>query len=231
MNLQEFVGHVVEDGRQIHAFNVVVGRPSGGSLKNATPTLSSTIRAVIFNPPWVVPKRIFREEMMSVYADEIPPELDEMAFEAFWDSKGYELHGRTEKSRYLRLPPGPKNPLGKVKLMFENRSSVYLHDTPSKKLFAKTRRAFSHGCLRTQNPFELAELLLRRDCTWAAAEDAQVMTHWEETPIDLRHPVPLLIEYIPVVGTPDGGVTFLWDMYGRFRLPKVPQARGKRPRG
>jgi murein L,D-transpeptidase YcbB/YkuD len=107
-----------------------------------------------------------------------------------------------------------------VKLLFENRHAVYLHDTPSKKLFKKARRAFSHGCMRVEGPVALAEVLLRRDGSWPDAVEARVLEHWEETPIQLIRPVPLFVEYVTVVsdtesGTP-GAVRFLWDVYGRY---------------
>ena len=228
VNLPEFIGRVRDADRTVHSFAIVAGSRGGGGMVNATPTLTSKIRTIIFNPQWVVPKRIFRKEMMSEYAGDLPPETDEAAFEAFWEDKGYELHGRTEKSRYLRLPPGPRNPLGKVKLLFENRHSVYLHDTPSKKLFGKVRRAFSHGCMRVEGPVALAEVLLRRDGTWPDAVEARVLEHWEETPIHLIQPVPLYVEYITVVSDPESGspgaVRFLWDVYGRY----TEKARNRR---
>ncbi len=143
-------------------------------------------------------------------------DTDVEAYEAFWAEKGYEVRGRTERSRYLEQPPGPKNPLGKVKLIFENRNSVYLHDTPGKRLFGRARRAYSHGCLRLQDPVGLAEQLLKRDGTWGDVLDAGALEHWRETPVHLISPIPIVVEYQLASAGPDG-VRFFWDVYARSK--------------
>ncbi len=216
VNLPEFLLRVVDRGQELSRHAVIVGKPTGAGLVNATPILVSKIRSVIFNPRWVVPERLFRKEIEVEHAEGRPLETDVEAYEAFWAEKGYEVRGRTERSRYLEQPPGPKNPLGKVKLIFENRNSVYLHDTPGKRLFGRARRAYSHGCLRLQDPVGLAEQLLKRDGTWGDVLDAGALEHWRETPVHLISPIPIVVEYQLASAGPDG-VRFFWDVYARSK--------------
>jgi murein L,D-transpeptidase YcbB/YkuD len=111
-------------------------------------------------------------------------------------------------------PAGPKNPLGRIKLMFPNSHSVYLHDTPTKSAFKATSRTFSHGCVRVEKPFELAALALD-DPAWttegllAAADTGRTRT------IVLKRPLPVLILYWTAAVGDDGRVTFLPDVYRR----------------
>ena len=114
----------------------------------------------------------------------------------------------------IRQEPGPDNALGRVKFMFPNKYMVYLHDTPSKGLFARSERAFSHGCIRTQNPFELAELLLA-DQGWDRGKIDQVLASLETTRVDLETPIPVMILYWTAEADTEGVLHFRKDLYGR----------------
>lgn len=115
----------------------------------------------------------------------------------------------------LRQAPGPLNALGQVKIMFPNPHNVYLHDTPSRGLFAEQQRAFSSGCLRTQLPIDLAKWLLAETAGWdSAAVDAAVASG-KETRADLAARVPVHILYLTTVSDGAGGVRYLDDIYDR----------------
>jgi murein L,D-transpeptidase YcbB/YkuD len=115
----------------------------------------------------------------------------------------------------VRQQPGPKNALGRVKFMFPNKHAVYLHDTPSRYNFKRTTRAFSSGCIRVENPFELAALLLDDQPSWSRAHIDAVLASGERTTIRLTTPLPVLILYWTAFVDLDGTVHFQDDLYGR----------------
>jgi murein L,D-transpeptidase YcbB/YkuD len=114
----------------------------------------------------------------------------------------------------IRQEPGPDNALGRVKFMFPNKYMVYLHDTPSKGLFARSERTFSSGCIRVQNPFDLAELLLE-DQGWDRARIDQVISSRKTTRINLDKPIPVMLLYWTAEADADGTVFFRKDVYNR----------------
>ncbi len=221
--LPDFHGEVWDGPERLLRFKTVVGNPArrGARLVNATPELTARIDTVIYNPYWNVPPRILQEELLR---DEAKWQQKQSARAAegedplpdFWESQRFEvMNADNPKSMWVRRKPGPGNALGKVKFMFENRFFVFLHDTSDKRKFRETRRAFSHGCMRVNKPLQLAELLLRRDGSWQTAEDERVMEHTRETPISLRHTVPIIVEYLTARASDGGRVHFLTDIYGR----------------
>jgi murein L,D-transpeptidase YcbB/YkuD len=114
----------------------------------------------------------------------------------------------------LRQDTGDKNALGRVKFMFPNKYNVYIHDTPSKSLFAKDLRVFSHGCMRVQNPFDLAEVILK-DEGWSRARiDAQVKSGKRRI-VKLKRKIPVYVTYITAFANKDGSIHFRRDVYGR----------------
>ena len=136
----------------------------------------------------------------------------------------------------LRQEPGPDNALGRVKFMFPNPYSVYLHDTPSKALFEKSERAFSSGCIRVENPLELAELLLDDPARWSRAEIDRVVEEGKTRTVTLARPVPVLLSYWTAWVDRGGVLQFRRDVYGRdakvraaldqpFRVHRVPELK------
>jgi murein L,D-transpeptidase YcbB/YkuD len=113
----------------------------------------------------------------------------------------------------LRQPPIPGNALGKVKFLFPNEYDVYLHDTPSKSLFARARRAFSHGCVRVQNPQALAEWLLRGRDDWSAERIDAAMKGSRQIQVNLKESVPVALIY-HTTAVEDGNAYFFDDIYG-----------------
>ena len=115
----------------------------------------------------------------------------------------------------LRQQPGSENALGRVKFMFPNPHSVYLHDTPSKALFEKSERAFSSGCIRVENPLELAALLLEGQVGWDRDALARAVASGETVEVTLARPVPVLVAYWTVWVDRNGELQHRPDIYGR----------------
>jgi len=115
----------------------------------------------------------------------------------------------------LRQAPGPQNALGQVKILFPNRHSVYLHDTPSRQLFEHSKRTFSSGCIRVQDVLELVAWLLNGTGNWTLPQIQAVVKTGEEKWVTLEHPVPVYILYMTAEVGPDGRVRYLSDVYDR----------------
>jgi murein L,D-transpeptidase YcbB/YkuD len=116
---------------------------------------------------------------------------------------------------WVRQRPGPRNSLGLVKFVFPNSHDIYLHDTPSRSLFARERRDFSHGCIRVQDPKALAQFLLRDQPEWTREEIEKAMGAGSAKRVNLKVPVPIYILYATAVSRPDGAVLFYDDLYGQ----------------
>src|SRR6185503_6024230 len=108
--------------------------------------------------------------------------------------------------------PGPLNALGRVKFMFPNQFNVYLHDTPSRRLFARSERNLSHGCIRIEKAIELAEYLLTRDSGWTRETVRQTLDEETERPVRLREALPVHLFYWTAWADPDGTVQFRRDI-------------------
>jgi murein L,D-transpeptidase YcbB/YkuD len=115
---------------------------------------------------------------------------------------------------FIRQKPGPKNSLGLVKFIFPNSYNVYMHDTPAQEFFAKSRRDFSHGCIRLEKPADLAVWVLRDNPGWNMDRVRAAMNGDTTLQVNLAHPIPVLIVYGTVIVTEDGTVHFYDDIYG-----------------
>jgi murein L,D-transpeptidase YcbB/YkuD len=115
----------------------------------------------------------------------------------------------------LRQKPGPNNALGRVKFMFPNPHNVYLHDTPSRELFARSERGFSSGCIRVQQPMELTQYLLADQPEWTPERIQRVIDSRKETSVRLKQAVPVHLLYWTAWAEGDGTVHFRRDIYGR----------------
>ena len=115
----------------------------------------------------------------------------------------------------MRQPPGASNALGKVKFMFPNQYNIYLHDTPSKSLFQREVRAFSHGCIRLADPFDFAYALLAMQTDDPQGTFQRALNSGRETKVDLVNPVPVHLIYRTAVISPRGKAEFRRDVYGR----------------
>ena len=209
----------VRDGEVIWQSRAQVGKPY-----RKTPVFRSEITYLDINPTWTVPPTI-------LYKDIIPKLQKDPDYLNKKDMRVLQHNGKPvdastiDWSKYssgrfpymIRQNPGPKNALGRIKFMFPNKHSVYLHDTPSKSLFGKTERAFSSGCIRVENPYDFAELLLKSD-EWNKDRILQVVDTQKTTSVRLPSTVTVILLYWTVNATADGHVVFKKDIYNRDGL-------------
>jgi murein L,D-transpeptidase YcbB/YkuD len=199
--------------------NVVVGKAYGG---HDTPVFSDTMEYVIFRPYWEVPYSITRSEMVPHIVSD-PDYLANKGFEVV-DSKQNVVAAGTvtpdvlDQLRagklFVRQKPGPKNALGLAKFIFPNSYNVYMHDTPSTELFARSERDFSHGCIRLEKPADLAAWVLRDNPSWTPERIRAAMDGTTTQQVNLAHPIPVLILYATVIVLDDGLVRIFDDIYG-----------------
>jgi murein L,D-transpeptidase YcbB/YkuD len=223
VNIPEFVVRVMGDGKPVHTARVVVGKPD-----KQTPIISKEMQEIVFNPYWNVPN--------SIKTEEIRPFLTEEGGwfgGGGWNTAVLERHnlrinigGREVdparidwnrvdiRSLNIYQPPGPDNVLGNLKFVFPNSHDVYMHDTTQKSLFAKTVRAESHGCMRVQNPDQLALTLLKEDQGWTAGRVASAIAGGPDQHIALREKIPVYVTYFTLRVNEDGSISTFGDIYG-----------------
>jgi len=218
VNQPEFKLRIYDTGKIIHQARVIIGKRS-----HATPVFSNKLSLVVFNPNWNVPRSIATKEILpALRRDPYYLQRHNMAL-----YKGYT--GRTvnparinwrKVSRKsfpyrIRQKPGNRNALGRIKFLFPNKYSIYLHDTPAKSLFNKPARAFSHGCVRLQNPQVLAEILLSRDKGWSRTRIRKLINRGRRRIVKLSQKIPIYLTYFTTWVDNQGNITFLKDIYGR----------------
>ena len=216
-NIAGFRVYLVKDGELVWNSRAQVGR-----LYRATPVFRDSLKYLEFNPTWTLPPTILREDVipaiqkdrdylrrnnMSVL-DRQGRRLDPETLD--WDS----FSGR-RFPHLLRQEAGPTNPLGRVKFMFPNKHLVYLHDTPSQWLFTQTDRAFSSGCIRVENPMELAELVLADKPGWDRNRIQQVLDSGKTTVVLMEEPLPIYMLYWTVRLDDPNSFGFIADVYDR----------------
>jgi len=215
VNLPGFKAYLIEGGR-----NVWESRTQIGDEAKQTPTFRAQMQTVVFNPDWTVPRTILGEELLPELQggkdvltekhihlyDDKNQEVDPSSIN--WSSVDPETFPYT-----LRQPPEEMNALGRVKFLFPNKYSIYLHDTPNRHLFEVGRRTFSHGCIRIENPLQLAEILLRGQDGWDANRIDQVVATGETHNVALEHRIPVLIVYWTVTVGASGETRFADDIY------------------
>jgi murein L,D-transpeptidase YcbB/YkuD len=193
---------------------VVVGR----AVRTETPVFAGTMRTVVFGPYWNVPRSITRGEILPKLRKD-PGYLASEGMEVVRDGRvlgdGAEAIAAIAAGEgRVRQRPGPKNALGRVKFLFPNAHSVYLHDTPVQSLFQRSRRDFSHGCIRVAQPAALA-LWVLGDQGWDAARVAEALDARRPRRVAIEHPIPVVIYYATAVAHGDGTISFYDDIYGR----------------
>ena len=202
--------------------NIVVGRD-----ENETPELTSKLSRIIAYPYWNVPYSISSKEILPA-AKMNPNYFERHRYKIY--KKGEEVDPLTVDWKSIRetsfpfrvvQDPGRSNSLGIIKFVFPNSHSVYFHDTPSKSLFSTDVRAYSHGCMRTQNPVDLATRILERDVRGRKINDVvipasldSIMARGENYAIRLLDPIPIFVEYISVARVGEQMITHI-DIYGR----------------
>jgi murein L,D-transpeptidase YcbB/YkuD len=217
VNLPEFRLHAGDAGQR-WSTKVVVGK----AYQHRTPVLASELKSVIFRPAWKVPLQIQRKELVAQVRKK-PAVLVRDGYEIV-DPRGQSVDtaGRSldetldllsSGALRLRQRPGPRNALGLVKFSFPNEYDVYLHDTPTRKLFSRSRRDLSHGCIRVEEPVRLAEWALRDRPEWTRERIVEAMNGARPVQVNLVRPIPIFILYATAVVTEDGTVQFFEDIY------------------
>jgi murein L,D-transpeptidase YcbB/YkuD len=145
VNIPDYTLKVVKDGGMVWRTKIVAGKP-----QTPTPLLTASMDNVMVNPSWYVPQSIIQNELLPLYASD--PNI--------FDRMGLEVKRGPDGNINVVQPPGAANALGRIKFNFPNKFQVYLHDTPEKRLFASEKRAFSHGCMRVENPTKFGEVML-----------------------------------------------------------------------
>jgi L,D-transpeptidase YcbB len=200
------------------SMKVVVGK----AYRHETPVFASAIKSVIFRPYWNVPLGIQQNELVpeikknSSYLTENSYEIVDGRGDVI--SEGAVSDELIEKLRLgklaIRQRPGPDNALGLIKFEFPNEYDVYMHDTPAKRLFSKSRRDFSHGCIRVEDPVSLAAWALKDQPEWTRENIRAAMNGEETMRVDIKTPIPVLILYGTAVAMENGEVEFYDDIYG-----------------
>jgi murein L,D-transpeptidase YcbB/YkuD len=202
------------------SMGVIVGQ----AFKTETPEFAAEMRYLVFRPYWNVPISIVRSEMLPALAKD-PGYFSKEDLEIVRDQNDQAESVPITPDNLVRLSrgllrlrqrPGPKNSLGLVKFMFPNEESVYLHDTPATELFTRTRRDFSHGCVRVENPVSLAEWVLNDPEEWSREKILEAENGSDARRVDLEHPVQVVLFYLTASVEPeDGTVRFANDIYER----------------
>jgi murein L,D-transpeptidase YcbB/YkuD len=206
----------VRDSKVVWTSRAQVGKPY-----RRTPVFRSKISYLEINPTWTVPPTILYQDIIPKVQKD-PDYLNRKDMRVL-KSNGQAVDADTiDWSKYsgrgfpylIRQQPGPQNALGRIKFMFPNKHAVYLHDTPSKSLFERTQRAFSSGCIRVQNPYDFAELLLESD-EWRKERILEVVESQQTTRVNLPSPVTVILLYWTVNADAEGRVVFKKDIYNR----------------
>ena len=220
VNIANYRLDVMENGRSVLSMKVIVGKPYWD-----TPVFSAKMTYLIVNPSWNVPESIVAEEILP-HIKKDPDYLTKQNITVFKDEKGkaaiidpasinWQNMPSKEVPFRFRQQPGPLNPLGKIKFMFPNKFNVYLHDTPTKGLFDKGARAFSHGCIRIEKPLELAQYLLKDNPKPMQVDLDKAVAAGEERMMNIARPIDVHVVYLTAWPDDEGGVQFRNDVYGR----------------
>jgi murein L,D-transpeptidase YcbB/YkuD len=235
VNAPDFNLDVVEDGQAVLGMRVVVGRHY-----RKTPVISADMQYLVFNPDWNIPTRIAVEDILPKIRKD-PGYMGREGIRVFesWAKDAGELDPAevdwssvTAKNFRFKLKkdPGPKNDLGRVKFMFPNKHSVYLHDTTSRRLFERGMRGFSSGCIRVEKPLELAEYVLRGAPGWSRDAVAAAIAAGERRSVTLPQKIPVHLVYFTAWADADARLQLRPDIYRRDPvLDKALSALPPRP--
>ena len=202
VNIPDYTLKLVQNGKTVWSTKIVVGKPGS----HATPLLTETMKYITVNPTWNVPPSIIKNEYLPALARD-PGALTRI---------GLQMSHNPDGSIRIFQPPGERNALGRIRFNFPNRFLVYQHDTPDKNLFAKSERAYSHGCMRVQNPDQYAEALLgvSQPEEKYTAKRISSMYGTSERTITFKHPIPVYITYQTAFTDDAGKAQDRKDIYG-----------------
>jgi murein L,D-transpeptidase YcbB/YkuD len=219
INIPEFILRAYDaPGKPGLTMRVVVGR----AIRTQTPVMEEDMKYVIFWPYWNVPPSILRGEIIPKITKD-PAYLQKNAFEVATYSGQVVTDGIVSEEvlaqlragkLMVRQKPGPKNALGLIKFIFPNDQNIYLHSTPAQSLFSETRRDFSHGCIRVEDPQALAEWVLRNNPGWTREKIEAAFKAQKEQQVNLTNTIPVLIVYGTAIAKENGQIYFFDDLYG-----------------
>lgn len=214
VNIPEFTVRLNKNGKTVHAERVVTGKPH-----MQTPVFSHKMSSVVFQPVWNVPQSIAVNELLPGLRDGrnmlARRGLVAKRNGRYIDPWSIDWYSTDIRKFHIYQPPGPGNALGIVKFLFPNKHAVYLHDTPSKRLFNSASRAFSHGCIRVRNPVRLAELIMEHDRGWDAKQVRRKLRRGpENNQVKLEKAIPVHITYFTVAVNDAGELVTFRDVYG-----------------
>jgi len=195
VNIPEFRFHAYENDTLSWSMKVVVGKSI-----HQTAIFNGKMKYVVFSPYWNIPPGIMQKEILP----------------ALRRNRNYLAKNNMEwYANGIRQKPGPMNALGKVKFLFPNSHNIYLHDTPAKSLFEQDQRAFSHGCIRVEQPKRLAMYVLRHQPEWTEEKIDEAMNAEKELYVTITKPIPVLIAYFTSWVDKNGKINFRNDLYKR----------------
>ena len=198
VNIPEFVLHMYEGQQKVWDMVVVVGKSGHNTMM-----FNGDLNQIVFSPYWNVPPSIVKDEILPALAKN----------PGYLESQNMEVVSSNGDLPDIRQRPGTGNALGKVKFLFPNSFNIYFHDTPSKSLFERDKRAFSHGCIRLAEPEKMAQYLLRNQPEWTPERISDAMNAGEEKYVKLKKPVPVIITYYTAWVDENGKLNFRDDIY------------------
>jgi murein L,D-transpeptidase YcbB/YkuD len=221
VNIPEYTMMLIDHGQPELKMKVIVGRPT-----RPTPTLSSSVTTIVFNPHWNVPKTILAKDVIPGMREN-PNYLKEhydMHIYASYDKNAKEINPASIDWQTATLsnfafrvtaPPSDKNPLGRVKFLFKNEHDVYMHDTPEKEVFTLKNRARSSGCIRLEDPMKLVQYFYRDNNDLNEALTQQYLSNFDTKYVQLRNPLPVYVVYITAWADRYGNIHFGKDIYAQ----------------
>ncbi len=219
VDIANYRASLVKEGQSLWETRVQVGKP-----QRQTPTVHSAINHLVLNPTWTVPPVVLGKDILPELRKD-PEYLSRKGLKLITRKGGavnpmdvdWESQSGKGLPYLIRQDAGAGNALGRIKFIFNNPYSIYLHDTPKKKLFAREDRAFSSGCVRVEGPTDLALILLESTERWNLDKLQQAMSGSRTQAVMLKKPVPIFVLYWTVGLNRQGELTFRPDIYGRDR--------------
>lgn len=220
INIPDFMLYFEQDGELIQTFRTIVGTP-----KNPTPIFSNSVKTIVLNPQWNVPKSIIQKEYIpKLLRNSNVLRKEKIEVYNGWGRDAVKVNPASVNwaaYRYSKTVPyrlaqtaGTHNALGKVKFLFPNKFSVYMHDTPTKHLFKKDKRAFSHGCIRLQKPRELLETFSTFEENVDFEKSQKILEGTRKKYLPLDEQVPIDVIYLTAWVDYEGQLQFRNDVYG-----------------
>lgn len=217
VNVSNYHLYGIENNNVVLSMKVIVGKP-----KWNTPIFEETMSYVVLNPKWNIPQSIFKDDILPrIKSDPEYLAKENIIIIDGWGSNSTTIDSELiewdnidpDKFNYrLQQTQGPANPLGRIKFIFPNNHNVYLHDTPNKGYFYRSRRNLSHGCIRVEKPLDLAEFVFNNK-SFTQEKIIELINLGETKYVDLPIPIPVVIQYFTAWADTDGTVSFSRDVY------------------